>query len=143
MIIIYKIMEILTSSIIHELNKKLGGAWYHIENVFGILKARFQIFKQTLKCSHEDVRHAIILTSSTIILHNFLIEVNDDLIDVLQLMIENEYIRNEDNDDVEEDISTRVILFRHVRYLIENWICVKEVLMIRLRERLQNDYLES
>ena len=69
----------LSSAIVSELNKKLGGARYHVENAFGILKAHFQIFKRQLECAQEDVRLAITLTSSIFIIHNFLIDINDDL----------------------------------------------------------------
>ena len=55
MVTTYKTTEILASPFVRELNKKLGGARYHVENAFGILKRQFQIFKQALECSHEDV----------------------------------------------------------------------------------------
>ena len=120
MVTTYKTTEILANDIVGELNKRLGGARYHVENAFGILKARFQIFKQALECSHEDIRLAITLTSSIIILHNFLIEVNDDLTDAFEPVIENEHGGEDNNGEVEEeDISTRAILFRYVRLLKE------------------------
>ena len=116
----YKTTEILSDSIVRELNRKLGGARYHVEHAFEILKERFQIFKKPLKCSHEDVRLAIILTSSIFIIHNFLIEVNDDYDISLEPIIDTEHMRDEnDNDDQEEDMSTRAVLLRYIKYIEE------------------------
>src|SRR5579859_2174646 len=123
MVTTYKTTEILASPVIRELNRKLGGARYHVENAFGILKQRFQIFKQALECSHEDVRLAIVLTASIVIIHNFLIEVNDDLNTSLEREVDNtEPVGNEEDNDNEEDedMSTRAILLRHIQYINED-----------------------
>ena len=45
MVTTYKMTEILLDPAIRELNKKLGGARYHVENAFGILKACFRSSK--------------------------------------------------------------------------------------------------
>src|SRR5438046_4106487 len=117
----YKTTEILSSAVVSELNKKLGGARYHIENAFGILKARFQIFKRQLECAQEDVRLAITLTASIFIIHNFLIEVHDVVNDSLYPEIENRHVRNEDDyyNQEDEDTSSRDILLRYIRYIMD------------------------
>src|SRR5579859_692102 len=122
MVTTYKTTEILTSPVVHELNRKLGGARYRVENAFGILKQRFQIFKQALECSHEDVRLAIVLTASIIVIHNFLIEVNDDLNTSLEHEADTEHVGNEEDnyDEEDEDTSTRAILLRHIQYINED-----------------------
>ena len=109
------------STLSNELNKKLGCARYHIENAFGILKARFQIFKRPLECAQEDVRLAIALTSSIFILHNFLIEVHDVVNDSLDPEVENRHVRNEDDyyNQEDEDTSSWDILLRHIRYIMD------------------------
>ena len=110
MVTTFKTTECVRDPEICALNKKLGGARYHVENAFGILKRQFQIFKQALECSHEDVLLAIVLTASIMIIHNVLIEVNDDLnaysgsyheMDTKHDMSEN---RDDDNYDVEDKI---------------------------------------
>ena len=70
-------METNSDIAIFALNRQLGGAWYHVENAFGILKARFQIFERPLNCAKEDVRFAVILCGTAFVLHNFLIDEKD------------------------------------------------------------------
>ena len=41
MVTTFKITECVRDPVICALNKKLGGARYHVENAFGILKKRF------------------------------------------------------------------------------------------------------
>ena len=121
MVTTYKTTEILSSPVVHELNKRLGRARYHVENAFGILKARFQIFKRPLEYGQEDVRLAITLTSSIFILHNFLIEVHDVVNDSLDPMVENENGGYEDDNynQEDEDASSRDILLRYMRYIMD------------------------
>ena len=91
------------------------------------MKQRFQIFKQALECSHEDVQLAIVLTTSIIIIHNFLIEVNDDLNDLgshHEIDTEHDVPENRDDDDdydgEDKDMSTHAILLRHIQYINED-----------------------
>lgn len=49
-----------------------------MENAFGILKVRFQIFERALDYAKENVRFAIILCGTAFVLHNFLIDEKDD-----------------------------------------------------------------
>lgn len=120
MITTFKLSEVEQDPIIGALNKKLGGARYHVENAFGILKARFQIFQRPLECAAEDVRFAILLTCSIFVLHNFLIDVRDELKeDVAAEFME---VNEEEPDGMEqqenEDVSTRRVLIRHMQWLI-------------------------
>src|SRR5579859_236925 len=124
MVTTYKTTEILANPVVQDLNRRLGGARYHVENAFGILKARFQIFKQPLECTHEDIRLAIVLTASLFIIHNFLIDVNDDVTASLDADIDTESQgaggnNDDDNTGEEEDMATRNILYRHMRYINE------------------------
>jgi len=127
----FKTTEVTADPVIRALNKKLGGARYHIENAFGILKARFQIFQRPLECSLEDVRLAIVLTCSTFVIHNFLIDVGDafdiseDLQVVMRIMDEMG-LDHEDNLDelvdeheTDEDMATRNVLLRHMKYIMD------------------------
>ena len=85
------------------------------------MKAHFQIFKRPLECGQEDVRLAIALTSSIFILHNFLIEVHDVVNDSLDPIIENEHSGHEDDyyNQEDKDTSSREILLRHMRYIMD------------------------
>jgi DDE superfamily endonuclease len=118
--------------VIWALNQKLGGARYHIEKAFGIMKARFQIFQRPIECV-EDIRFAIILTASIFVLHNFLIDIEDETReDDLSVNgnededdLESDHWQNSNEDEndedaeVEDNLSTRQALIRHMRYLLE------------------------
>jgi hypothetical protein len=127
MVTTYKTTEMLVDPVIRDLNRKLSGARYHVENAFGILKARFQIFKEALGCTHEDVRLSIVLTASIFVLHNFLIDVNDDFDYEADIVTESQGGEgNNDDENVtpgeeeEEEMATRNILYRHMRHINEN-----------------------
>lgn len=113
----FKISECDNSRLIAKLNKKLGGARYHVENAFGILKGRFRILQRPLECAGEDVCLAIKLTGAIFILHNFLLDVQDTA-EIESVEIED----GENPDDMEdnqmdnEDMCTRNVLIRHMRY---------------------------
>ena len=133
----FKTTEVTSDHIVCALNKKLGGAGYHVENTFGILKAQFQIFERPLECSLEDIRLAIILVCSTFIIYNFLIDIGDttdideDLVmrvmDEIGLDTEREKEYNEliEDDEIDEDVNIthnvllRHVLLRHMRYVME------------------------
>jgi DDE superfamily endonuclease len=125
--------ECNSDPVIAALNKKLGGARYHVENAFGILKSRFQIFQRALQCSSEKVEPAIILTSSIFVTHNFLIDIKDTADweaevgrnavaeEIERLRDEAEDEEDEEEDELENDDSpTRNILIRHMRWLLES-----------------------
>jgi len=115
----FKTTEVTSDHIVCALNKKLGGAGYHVENTFGILKARFQIFERPLECSLEDIRLAIILVCSTFIIHNFLIDIGDatDIDEDLMMCVMNEmrldteremeYNELIEDDEIDEDVNQR------------------------------------
>jgi len=127
MVTTFKTTECARDPVICALNKKLGGARYHVENAFGILKKRFQIFQRPLDCATEDIRLAIILTCSVLTLHNFLIDVKDAVTDTLNAEIVRERIGGEleqdaeenDAENVDEDVTTRNALIRHMTYMME------------------------
>src|SRR5436190_10605215 len=112
----YKVTEMLRDETVSLLNKRLGGARYTVENAFGIMKQRFQIFKRPLECAHEDVRYAITLTMAIFVLHNFLIDIRDDLNRTFDGEDENVRIEEEiDAEDMEADpVNTRNILLKHI-----------------------------
>ena len=122
----FKMTEINSDIAIFALNRKLGGARYHVENAFGILKARFQIFERALDCAKEDVRFAIILCGTAFILHNFLIDEKDDSLKEELEKINNAGQTEEEEEEEEnvvyeesEDICTRNTLIRHIRYRLD------------------------
>jgi hypothetical protein len=90
------------------------------------MRARFQILQQPLECAAEDVRFAIILTSSIFILHNFLIDVRDELSDDLatELMGAAQRLQAEDQgkdaieDQENKDVSTRRMLLQHMEWVM-------------------------
>ena len=85
------------------MNKKLGGARYHVENAFGILKARFRIFQRPLECAAEDIRFAIILICTVFVLHNFLVDIQDNSREWLDEITEERQI-NDEVDGVNEAV---------------------------------------
>ena len=127
MVTTFKTTECVRDPEICALNKKLGGARYPVENAFGILKKLFQIFQRPLYCVTEDIRLAIILIYSVLTLHNFLMDVRDAVTDALNAEIVRERIGGEleqdaeenDAEDVDEDVTTRNALIRHMAYMME------------------------
>jgi len=112
--------------VVAQLNKKLGGARYKVENAFGILKGRFQIFQRPLHCATQDIRFAILLIGACFVLHNFLIDVRDDSGDwaVNSVSSEREIGDSDDVEDNEPQLAgvetTRDILLRHFRWLLND-----------------------
>ena len=103
------------------LNKKLGGAWYHVEHAFGIMKGCFQIFQCALQCASENIEFAIMLISSLFVLHNFLIDIADDSQEWWKIA----EVENDDGDTegailddpcYHETRKTRDILMRHMQW---------------------------
>ena len=106
------------------LNRRLGRVRYHIENAFGILKGRFQLLSRPLLSGSEDLPFTVHLIAAIFVLHNFLIDSQDELPEV----DENHVVAAPSVDDVEveeggnirpvgEVETTRDILLRHIRYL--------------------------
>ena len=118
----------MADNIIHaKLNQKLRAVQYHIEYAFGILKARFQIFQRPLECALEDIQFAVALIFSTLMLHNFLIDINDGAFnedELMQYAMEHTRLNGFDDDEdednperIEDENSTRAILLRHMHYI--------------------------
>lgn len=124
MVTTFKTTECTEDHVIRTLNYKLSSARYHVENAFGILKARFQIFQRPLECAVEDIRFAIILTSAIFVLHNFLIDVKDETREeVLNVRLQVMRARQEEEEEIEDDEiveenATRHALLRHMAYLL-------------------------
>src|SRR5436309_3296365 len=118
----FKVTE-TSDEIINALNKKLGGARYHVENAFGILKARFRIFQRPLECAAEHIRFAITLISAIFVLHNFLIDVGDDSKEWDVDMVDDSEIDTQlESPDIADSLdgTTRSALLRHMRWTLEN-----------------------
>jgi len=122
----FKLGECNSDPVVAALNGKLGGARYRVENAFGILKGRFQIFQRPMNCSTEDVRFAILLISACFVLHNFLIDVRDEsgewAIDLSDERDENGALERDPEMDVNPLLpapeATRERLLRHMRCLL-------------------------
>jgi len=116
---------------VSHLNNRLGKARYIVENAFGLLKGRFQIFEKPLRSGSEDLPFAVHLIASCFVLHNFLIEEQDvESEEMFRPQIERqiEIIREEDVDSENErtrtrtidngtDALTRSVLLRHMKWL--------------------------
>jgi hypothetical protein len=114
---------------VKQLNRKLSSIRYCIEQAFGICKNRFRVFNRPLECAKDDVKQATKLITAIFTLQNFLLdEESDDDIEDSDLDCQdderNEGERNEgeidaaDQDD--QDFSTRDILLRHSRWLMDD-----------------------
>jgi len=118
----FKVTE-TSDPVINALNKKLGGARYHVENAFGILKGRFHIFQRPLEYAVEDIRFVIILISAVFVLHNFLIDIQDTSSEWQDEITEEPRMNDDvDVDEVVEDLdsTTRKVLIKHMQWKLEN-----------------------
>jgi len=118
----FKVTECDRDDVIAKLNKRLGGARYHVENAFGILKARFQIFNWPLASGSEDLPFTVKLICAIFILHNFLIDVRDESteVDLNSIDDEGELGFGDPNNDANVQRvagTTRDVLLRHLRSL--------------------------
>lgn len=62
---------------VKQLNIRLAGIRYYIENAFGILKARFRLLNRDLECAREDIVRTSYLITAIFVVHNFLIDGGD------------------------------------------------------------------
>jgi hypothetical protein len=126
MVTTYKVTECNADRSIRHLNFELSRARYQVENAFGLLKGRFQVFEKPLRSAGEDLPFSVRLIASICVIHNFLIDVRDTVpaADILQAVAE----RNGDvaEDDVDEEIgggneegATREAFVRRSRWLDE------------------------
>ena len=123
MVTTFKNTECTRCPIIKQLNAKLAGARYYVENAFGICKGRFRILSRPLECATEDITRAITLIVAVCTLHNFLLDVRDDTDIIADLRpVEESFETSVDADGVgaiEQDLSgsTRGILLRYMRWV--------------------------
>ena len=126
----YKVSECDANRSVRHLNYQLSKARYHVENAFGLLKGRFQIFEKPLRSAAEDLPFAVRLIAGICTLHNFLIDVHDKVregevppeeIDERLRELERLAREEEENEEIvpeqAENGVTRQALLRHVRWL--------------------------
>jgi DDE superfamily endonuclease len=122
----FKTTECNRCPITKKLNYKLASIRYSIENAFGLCKGRFRLLNRPLESAKEDIVRAIKLIATIFILHNFLIDVQDntDIEPEEEANHETYGEADEDEDvdevepnDVQEGPETRAILQRHMRWL--------------------------
>ena len=122
MVTTFKVTE-CSDFVVAALNKKLGGARYHVENAFGILKGRFRILQHPLECACHDIRFAITFISAIFVLHNFLIDVKDEsrewIADIAPECEINNQLEDLDTDEAIDEETTRKVLLRHMRWKLE------------------------
>src|SRR5947207_972703 len=113
---------------IKKLNAKLAGIRYYLENAFGICKGRFRLLNRAIECAKQDVIRASFLITAIFVLHNFLIDENDDTpIDAEPDAVDdanlNEYVSDDDegDDNEHECTRTRDMLLRHIYCLNTSW----------------------
>jgi hypothetical protein len=104
-----------------ELNKRLSSVRYIIEQAFGVCKAQFRLLNRPLECAREEIIKATYLITAILVVHNFLIEEDDDT--VIEVRASNQEVNpldgdasfpnSEDRDDF-QGIKTRDILLRHI-----------------------------
>lgn len=125
----YKNHECSTRDI-RNLNARLAAVRYSVENAFGICKGRFRLLNRPLECAKENVVKASYLITAIFVVHNFIIDENDDTPipaedieaddsdgnqDTASAISANELESDEGYDGDEfEGIKTRDILLRHI-----------------------------
>lgn len=104
------------------LNRRLGCAQYHAENAFEILKSRFPLLSRPLPSGSEDLPFTVHLIAAIFVLHNFLIDSQDELQEVNENHAEAILSANDVegggniHTTVRGEETTRDILLRHIRY---------------------------
>jgi hypothetical protein len=122
MVTTYKVTECNADRSVRHLNFRLSRAQYRVENVFGLLKSLFQIFNKPLKTAAEDLPFAVHLISSIFVLHNFLIDMQDE-VQIKDGLIERAIVEARANNGIkdtngpENENSTRNTLLRYERWL--------------------------
>lgn len=111
---------------IRDLNTRLAAIRYSVENAFGICKGRFRLLNRPLECAKEDVVRAVYLITAILVVHNFLIDENDDTpvsledVEVDDANNGGASVREPDQGDQRDEfvgIKTRDILLRHIHWL--------------------------
>jgi DDE superfamily endonuclease len=101
---------------IKKLNTKLAAIRYCVENAFGILKARFRLLNRPLECAKFNVVPAAYLITAAFVIHNFLVDEDDDTIRLNHeaWADDTDLDDDENSEDVEDESTTRQILLRHM-----------------------------
>jgi hypothetical protein len=109
---------------IRRLNAKLAGIRYCVENAFGICKARFRLLNRPLESAKEGIKWPVYLITAICIIHNFLINEGDELLEEENVQAKDP---NQEDGDGEDDVyevdeeegqrPTREILLRHMYWL--------------------------
>lgn len=104
MVTTYKVTECNADRSVSHLNFELSKARYQVENAFGLLKGRFQVFEKPLRSAGEDLPFSVRLIASICVIHNFLIDARDTIpeADILRAVAERNGSVAED--DVDEEI---------------------------------------
>ena len=103
---------------VSKLNRKLSSVRYIVEQAFGICKGRFRILNRPLECAKDDVVRASYLITAILVVHNFLIDEEDDT--PIEIIDEDDNSLNGDASFLDsehgeefEGTKTRDILLRH------------------------------
>jgi DDE superfamily endonuclease len=114
----FKNFECTRNRDIAKLNAKLASIRYCVENAFGICKGRFRLLNRALECAKDDIAKAVYLITAIFILHNFLIDENDNTLIEPEPDAVDEASNNGGNDDDNDlefgGMPTREILLRHM-----------------------------
>ena len=130
----FKNSECNHSRDIRKLNAKLVGIRYCVENAFGICKGRFQLLNCALDCAKHDIVRTSYLITAIFVLHNFLIDEQDDTPIVAEPeAVDDANLNGDVNDDNEQGgLPTHDILLRHMYWLNSRYI--KGSIVDKLRE---------
>ena len=103
------------------LNKKLSSVRYIVEQAFGVCKAWFRLLNRPVECARDDIVRASYLVVAIFVVHNFLIDQNDDTVIEVRMSDEEDNSFNcdasfQDLDHGEnfQETKTRDILLRHI-----------------------------
>ena len=128
----FKTTECNRCPITKKLNYRLASIRYSIEHAFGLcnLKGLFRLLNRPLESAKDDIVRTIKLIAAIFILHNFLVDVQDDTEIEPEEEANHRKTRGEVDDEEGEDIGevepndeqnegpeTRAILLRHMRWL--------------------------
>ena len=100
----FKTTECNRCPITKKLNYKLASIRYSIEHAFGLCKGRFRLLNRPLESAKDNIVRAIKLIAAIFILHNFLINVQDDTDIELEEEANHHKTYGEVDDEEDEDI---------------------------------------
>jgi hypothetical protein len=105
---------------VNKLNKRLSSVRYIVEQAFGVCKGRFRLLNRPLECAKDDIVRASYLITAIFVVHNYLIDENDDTpVEMIASDEENNstcgdasFPGSEDGEDF-QGLKMRDILLRH------------------------------